>query len=356
MQGLAAALQARLAAEGAAAPVGTLQAWRAQLHSFSGGGALWMDAWGPPDGMLSWHARSFLRLALRMPPDGFDSPSALCAWRCCNNVATCRAFVPISGASAVMHASGCGETTRRHHAYAAAAHEVILAFAGAPQLRTEVPGVPAADCRMDAVVSGARVSAPEAGSSGPSDPRTLLIDFSVTEPVSSRMLRSGLGSHAVAGLAAAARRGEKERHYGAKVDTDRHRLLPWVVETWGRHDAPLVEFLRAAARLAAEERLPAPPSAAGVDDSAVARRLARVSATVFHTWMQRLSAGLVVSVAEFFDARFRPLRGGTARQSFRLLVPRGLSGRCPLDEGVLGVSGHVRGLEPRFAFSLAPCC
>jgi hypothetical protein len=170
------------------------------------------------------------------------------------------------------------------------------------------------------------------------------------------MLRRSGGSHAVAGLAAATRRGEKERHYGAKVDTDRHRLLPWVVETWGRHDAPLVEFLRGAARLAAEERLPAPSPAPGVDDAAVARCLARVSATVFHTWMQRLSAGLVVSVAEFFDARFRPLRGGVARQAFRLLVPAGLSGRCALDEGVMGVSGHVRGLEPRFAFSMAPCC
>jgi hypothetical protein len=251
MQGLAAAFQARLATEGAAAPVGTLQGWRAQLHSFSGGGALWMDAWGPPDGMLSWHARSFLRLALRLPPDGFDFPSALCEWRCCNDAAACRAFVPTSGAAAVMHASGCGETSRRHHAYAAAAYEVILAFAGRPQLRTEVPGVPAAACRMDAVVSGARAPAPE-GSSGPSDTRALLIDFSITEPVSSSMLRRSGGSHAVAGLAAATRRGEKERHYGAKVDTDRHRLLPWVVETWGRHDAPLVEFLHGAARLAAE--------------------------------------------------------------------------------------------------------
>ena len=150
------------------------------------------------------------------------------------------------------------------------------------------------------------------------------------------MLRSGLGSHAVAGLAAAARRGEKERHYGAKVDTDRHRLLPWVVETWGRHDAPLVEFLRAAARLAAEERLPAPPSAAGVDDSAVARRLARVSATVFHTWMQRLSAGLVVSVAEFFDARFRPLRGGDCSPVVPAACAAGALWALPARRGRLG--------------------
>lgn len=257
-----------------------------------------------------------------------------------------------------MHASTCGEASRRHHAYAAAAREVLLAFAGRPLLRTEVPGVPAASCTMDAVVVGARSPAP-ADSDDPSDPRALLVDFAVAEPVSSAMLRRGAGSHAEAGLAAAARREVKEARYAALVDADRQRLLPWVVETWGRHDAPLVAFLRGAARLAAEERLPPPSSAAasaGIDDAAAARRLDRVSATVFHTWMQRLTAGLAASVAEHFDARFRPLRGVVARQAFRQLVPPGLAGRCALDDGVVGVSGHVRSLEPRFSFSLAPCC
>lgn len=82
----------------------------------------------------------------------------------------------------------------------------------------------------------------------------------------------------------------------------------------GRHDAPLIALLQGATRLAAEERLP--PTAP--DDAAEARRLGRVAASVFAAWMQRLTAGLVVAVAEHFDARFRPLRGTLSRGRFFL--------------------------------------
>jgi hypothetical protein len=422
VEDLAAAFHAQLAAEAAHAPPGTLSAWRAQFHSFAGGGALWMDSWGPADGMLSWHARSFLRLALRQSPEGV-STAEWAAWRCTTSSSSvCRSFCA-SGIFAVAHASSCGEASRRHHAYATAAREVLLAFPGRPQIRVEVPGVPAAGCQMDAVVVGATFPAPPppcrataaaatAGSSGPgaglsgapgsvgaagvaaaaagaaaaaapaaagaagattsavpgvagggggagvapgvADSRQLLVDFSVVEPVAGRMLNRGAGSHTVPGLAAAHRSGEKVQRYGALVDAGRQRLLPWVVETWGRHDADLVVFLRGAARLAAFAR--APPPAASADDAAEARRIGRLAGAVFATWMQRLSAGVVVSVAEHLDARFRPLRGSAARQAFRGLVPSGLAGRCPLDQGVLGVSGHVRSMEPRFAFTLPPCC
>jgi hypothetical protein len=160
------------------------------------------------------------------------------------------------------------------------------------------------------------------------------------------------GSHTTAGVAAEMRRKEKENRYGSLIDQERHRLVPWVVETWGRHDDWVMEFLRGVAGVAAEaqER----PSAA-IDEEAQRRRVARVQGTIFTTWMQRLTAGLVVAVAEHFDARFRPLRGTVARQSYRNFVPAGMAGGCSLDEGLLGVSGRVRNMEPRFAFAMA-CC
>ena len=322
-----------------------------------------MDSWAPAEGMRSWHARAFLRLVLRQPPEGFQSAAAWAAWRC---TAGCTNFVPGSGCAAVAHASICGEGNRRHHAYARAAREVLHRLPGRPQVRVEVPGLPAANCRMDAVVTGASIPPPPppppptaAASpaltppSGAADSRVLLVDFSVAEPLSSGALTRPSGaSHSCPGVAAELRRREKEARYLSLLDADRQRLVPWVVETWGRHDAPLVEMLRGAAQLAAEERLA--PSAP--DDAAESRRIARIAASVFSTWMQRLSAGIVVAVAEHFDARFRPLRGTVSRQAFRSLVPSGLAGRCALDQGLLGVSGHLRSMEPRFSFVLPPAC
>jgi hypothetical protein len=301
--------------------------------------------------MLAWHARAFLRLALRAPPDGVAAAQWGAAWRCSGTLRACADFRPASGAEALAHAATCGNATSRHHCYGASGREVLFALPGRPRLRVEVPGVPAAGCQMDVVAVG--VTAPAAPSAGPGaapDARDLLVDFSVVEPCGRTALLAG--SHAEAGVAAVARRGEKERRYGALLDPARQRLLPWVVETWGRHDPQLVLFLRGAARLAAEARL-APQAA---DDAAAARLLARVAASIFSTWMQRLSAGVVVAVAEHLDARFRPLRGVAARQAFRGVVPRGLEGRCALDHGLVGPGGQVRSMEPRFGFWLPLCC
>ena len=44
--------------------------------------------------------------------------------------------------------------------------------------------------------------------------------------------------------------------------------------------------------------------------------------------------------------------GTVARQRYSRFVPRGLTG-CALDQGLLGVTGHTRNAEPRFAFALA---
>ena len=129
----------------------------------------------------------------------------------------------------------------------------------------------------------------------------------------------------------------------------RQRLVPWVVETWGRHDSTMVELLKGAAQVAARRGV---GRAACRDDAAEQRRDARVAASIFRTWQQRLSAGLVQAVAEHFDAQFCPVAGTVARQRYSRFVPRGLTG-CALDQGLLGVTGHTRNAEPRFAFALA---
>lgn len=300
--------------------------------------------------MMSWHARAFLRLALRQPPEGIAAAAEWAAWRCPGTSAACRSrFSPTEGRIFTLaHVSACGETTRRHNAYAAAARDVLRALPGQPQLRVEVDGLPDADSRMDVVVTGAVT--PAAGEpGGPPDSRTLLVDFSITEPMGIEMLARE--SHCTAGAAAAVRRKEKETRYLRLLDSERQRLLPWTLETWGRHDEALVGFLRGAARIAAEmqER----PSTSS--DDAEKRRVARVQASIFSTWMQRLSAGLAVAVAVHFDARFRPVGGTVARQAYRRFVPQEMAGSCALDEGFIGVSGRARRMEPRFAFAMA-CC
>jgi hypothetical protein len=304
-----------------------------------------MDAWAEIEGLRTWHARAFLRLVLRQPPEGIVAAEQWAAWRC--SAAGCSTFRPDSGIAAVAHASSCGELTRRHNAYAAAVREILHKFPGRPQLRVEVTGIPDEDSRMDVVVTGAAMPA-EGEPGSPPDGRTLLIDFSITEPLGLRPMTRG--AYSTAGVAIELRRKEKLDRYGALIDKERHRFMPWVVESWGRHDEWLVEQLRGAAKIAAEaqER----PSAQ-IDDDAEKRRVARVQATIFNTWMQRLSAGLVAAVAEHFDGRFRPLRGTVVRQTYRNFVPAGMAGGCSLDEGILGVSGHVRSMEPRFAFAMA---
>ena len=345
MAALGKEFQRRLEAEAVGRPVGTLQAWRAQWLSFSGGGAAWMDTWGMVEGMRTWHARAFLRLVLRQLPEGISSPEVWAAWRCSGPAAACKAFRDRDGTAVVAHASVCGEQTTRHHAYAGGVEDVLHAFPGRPHVRVEVSGIPDGEARMDRVVTGA-LSPAEGDPGAPPDTRALLIDFSLTEPMCGDAMAGG--AHATAGVAAKIRREEKEKKYGERVDAERHRFVPWAVETWGRHDKQLVTFLRGVAEIAAAdgER----PSAA--DDEGERRRVHRVRDSIFSTWMQRLSAGLVVAVAEHFDARFRPLRGAAARRRYRGHVPQGLHGRCELAEGTMCCSGRVRSLEPRFVFAL----
>jgi uncharacterized membrane protein YgcG len=336
----------QLEAEALGQPQGTLQAWKAQALSFAGGGGVWMETWGEVAGMMAWHARAFLRLVLRQPPEGISAAVEWAAWRC--EAEGCSCVRTESGIAAIAHAGSCGETTRRHNAYARAVRAVAHAFPGQPQIRVEASGIPDAASRMDLVVSGA--ATPAAGEPGsPPDGRTLLIDVSITEPLGARPMSRG--SHTTANVAAAIRRKEKETRYGAVVDTERHKLVPWAVETWGRHDDWLVKFLRGVAEIAATDR--ERPSCG--DDAAERRRVARLRETIFATWMQRLGAGLAVAVAEHFDARFRPLRGTVARQGGRAHVPAGMEGACALDQGLLGVGGHARCMEPLHGFFMR-CC
>ena len=41
----------------------------------------------------------------------------------------------------------------------------------------------------------------------------------------------------------------------------------------------------------------------------------------------------------------------TKKLQFRSLVPVGLVGCSPLDQGLVGVSDHLRSAEPQFAFN-----
>ena len=136
---------------------------------------------------------------------------------------------------------------------------------------------------MDAVVTGAlvgSVSSSEgaaAASSGAPDSRTLLVDFSLPESLGVVALAQ-LQSYQVSGAAAMARRQEKERRYGPAVSANgsRQRLVPWVVETWGRHDSTVVELLKGAAQVAARRGA---GRAACRDDAAEQRQDARVAAS-----------------------------------------------------------------------------
>ena len=159
-------------------------------------------------------------------------------------------------------------------------------------------------------------------------------------------------AYRVNGAAAAGRRKEKERRYAAAVaaNSSRLRLIPWIVELWGRHDAPLLEFLKGAATIAG--RRVGHREACG-DEAAEARRDDRVAGSIFRSWQQHLSAGLVKAAAEHFDSLFFPIGGTVARQrGYSRYIPRGMRGSCPLDQGLLGVSGHTRNAEPRFAFAM----
>ena len=199
---------------------------------------------------------------------------------------------------------------------------------------------------MDAVVTGAW-GASVAGQGGVPDRRTLLVDCMVTEPMGVSNMREHKSSE-VAGAAAAAGHRSKEQRYGALVvvDTTRQLLLPWVVETWGRHDPILLEFLKGTARVAAY-RVCGRESCSS--DGAEQRRDARVAGRIFTGWVQRLSAGVAQAMAEHLDGLFNPVGGTVARSGFGRWVPSGAAA----DAGLVGVTGHVRNSEPRFAFSLA---
>ena len=323
----------------------------AQWHSFAGGGALWMEAWTPPDGMLAWHGRLFLRSVLRILPSeyaggrGWAPPASF--YRGASPPA-------LHVTAAIAAASTTGNFTRRHNRYLAVAASVLRAFPGAPEVRLEVEGTPAAGCRMDAVVSGAHCAS-ASGPGGEPELRTLLVDTTITEPMQTKAIAGeGIGgrqqgSASVAGAAAAQGRKRKIERYGNLIpDHTRMLLVPWVVETWGRHDPVLVLFLRNTARQAAQR-------SAGTErcssDGAQERRDGRVAGFIYAGWMAALSAGIAVAVATQLERAFFPLGGTVAHGDIRRYQVNG--GQAIDDSGLLGVTGRARNAEPRFAFSIA---
>lgn len=250
-----------------------------------------------------------------------------------------------TGLAAIAFAA-CGNGTRRHHAYAAAVAGVLRTFPGQPQVRVEVPDMPAAGCRMDLVVTGAWTASAAAGPGGVPDRRTLLVDCMVAEPMGLTALRE-LKTAEKAGAAAEAGRRSKERRYGHLIaDRTRQLLVPWAVETWGRFDPALLLLLQATARLAAFRE-------SGRDscssDGAEQRRDARVCSRILRGWLMKLSAGLAVAVACHLDAEFFPVRGTAARSAFRQTAA---GGGGTADTGLIGVTGWARNSEPRFSFLL----
>ena len=139
------------------------------------------------------------------------------------------------------------------------------------------------------------------------------------------------------------------RRYGTLIpDHTRMLLVPWVVETWGRHDPVLVLFLRNTARQAAQR-------SAGTErcssDGAQERRDGRVAGFIYAGWMAALSAGIAVAVATQLERAFFPLGGTVAHGDIRRYQVNG--GQAIDDSGLLGVTGRARNAEPRFAFAIA---
>lgn len=152
---------------------------RAQHRSFAGGGAAFMESYIPPAAMRSWHARMFLRSALRLLPQEVAPGSV---WTCPREY--CR--LQRTGLGAIAHAS-CERSTRRHDSLVDGLLDVLRAFPGHPQLRTEVQDIPTEHCRMDVVVDGAWTGTPGAPGAAP-DRRRLLVDASMPEPMSVQAL------------------------------------------------------------------------------------------------------------------------------------------------------------------------
>ena len=202
---------------------------------------------------------------------------------------------------------------------------------------------------MDTVVRGALAAPTEPG--GAPDRRTLLIDHSVVEPMGQGAMEATPAPYQEAGATAAAGRAKKVARYQHLIaDPSRQLLVPWVVETWGRHDPELTAFLAGTALVAAQQR--AGRDSCG-DDAADARRDRRVAAQILTGWRQRLSAGVVIATAGQLDRMFYPLAGSAARQGgLGRFVPRGGDGQQVVDSGLLGVTGRARNAEPRFCFSM----
>ena len=137
-----------------------------------------------------------------------------------------------------------------------------------------------------------------------------------------------------------------DRYEDRIADHTRCRLVPFVVETWGRLSAPVVDLLKGTALLAARRECGRDSCAT---DDAESRRDARVAATILRGWVQRISAGIVATQAEQLDRLFHPLAGSVARQAYARFAPRGTGGG--VDSGLLGVTGHARNAEPRYLSS-----
>jgi hypothetical protein len=74
-----------------------------------------------------------------------------------------------------------------------------------------------------------------------------------------------------------------------------------------------------------------------------------VAASIFRGWLQRISAQIAAAQAEHLDRHFYPISGVVARQAYAGFAARGGGvGTRSVDDGLLGVTGHVRNQEPRW--------
>lgn len=315
---------------------GLLEMARAQHRSFAGGGAAFMDSFTAPAGMLSWHARFFLRSALRILPDEL-LPGAV--WTCPRAYCQKRR----TGLGAIAHASCERGASRRHNAFLDGIADVLRAFPGHPELRIEVQGIPAEGCRMDVVVDGAWTGSAGAPGAAP-DRRRLLVDASVVEPMSVEALEKHHSWRSDGAATAASVKEKVERYDSLIADRSRCRLLPLGVETWGRLSEPFLDVLKGTALLAARRECGRDSCSS---DAAESRRDARLSAVILRGWIQRISAAIAVAEAEELDRLFHPLRGSMGRQAYARFAPRGgVSGG--VDNGVVGCTAHVRNAAPRY--------
>jgi hypothetical protein len=271
---------------------------QAQLRSFAGGGAAWMESYAAPARVRSWQARIFLRSVLRLLPEEVPADSW---WTCPRTYCRKRRF----RLEAIAHAS-CERSPRRHNAFVEDLSDLFRAFPGQPEIRREVQNVPAANCRMDLVVDGAWTASKGGQPGAAPDRRRLLVDASIAEPMSVVALES-LHSWRQDGAAAAHAVKEKERRYGSLIADDSHcKLVPFVVETWGRVSETTMDLLKGTAALAAQRECER--DSCDTDD-AEARRDARVAAAILQGWVQQISGAVVAAQAEQLDRLFHPLAG-----------------------------------------------